>query len=247
MLWGEVMEMEPAVFGPFLKEARGARGLTQGQLAEKLHVSTAAVSKWERGKCLPDVAKLRELADALELSVPELLDGARQTGGAPKTATPPGRGRRRALAALCLAALACALWLFPVYRIAEVWSPAFFDTGEVSLLAFRGSRADRETARPVLELAEEAFSDLDAGAREKYGLLGRYCVGDPRAVSERHSLTLWTARFTASEGYMWVHYSQTARDAGGGTVTGSRDIPALWFLERGADGRWSVTHIKEHP
>ena len=50
-------------------------GLTQVQLAEKLFVSTAAVSKWERGKSLPDIAKIEDLAAALEVSVLEVLRG----------------------------------------------------------------------------------------------------------------------------------------------------------------------------
>lgn len=41
--------MDQEKFGRFLRQARAEAGLTQTQLAEKLHVSTAAVSKWERG------------------------------------------------------------------------------------------------------------------------------------------------------------------------------------------------------
>lgn len=69
--------MDPATFGPFLKEARSRCEMTQTQLAEQLHVSTAAVSKWERGKSLPDIAKVEALANALDLSVLELMRGQR--------------------------------------------------------------------------------------------------------------------------------------------------------------------------
>lgn len=41
--------MEPGKFGPFLRDLRTRRGLTQEQVAEALHVSGAAVSKWENG------------------------------------------------------------------------------------------------------------------------------------------------------------------------------------------------------
>lgn len=41
--------MDPKAFGPFLKERRTQQGLTQSALAEQLGLSTAAVSKWERG------------------------------------------------------------------------------------------------------------------------------------------------------------------------------------------------------
>ncbi|MGM9607292.1 MAG: helix-turn-helix domain-containing protein [Oscillospiraceae bacterium] len=76
--------MEPKTFGPFLREARKRRDMTQSQLAEKLHVSTAAVSKWEREKCLPDIAKLDELAQALDLSVLEIIKCEMQERELPK-------------------------------------------------------------------------------------------------------------------------------------------------------------------
>mgnify|MGYP002801308832 CR=1 FL=1 len=41
--------MEPGKFGPFLRDLRTRRGLTQEQVAEALHVSGAAVSKWKTG------------------------------------------------------------------------------------------------------------------------------------------------------------------------------------------------------
>lgn len=42
---------------------RTASGMTQIQLAEKLNYSDKAVSKWERGESLPDVAVLTQIAD----------------------------------------------------------------------------------------------------------------------------------------------------------------------------------------
>ena len=44
--------MEPGKFGPFLRELRTRRGLTQEQVAEALRVSGAVVSKWENGDSL---------------------------------------------------------------------------------------------------------------------------------------------------------------------------------------------------
>ncbi len=48
-------------------------GLTQQQLAEKLNISDKVVSKWETGRSLPDTSLLLQLADALSLSVDDLL------------------------------------------------------------------------------------------------------------------------------------------------------------------------------
>ncbi len=41
--------MDMHAFGQFIAENRRKRGLTQLQLAEALHVTDKAVSKWERG------------------------------------------------------------------------------------------------------------------------------------------------------------------------------------------------------
>ena len=52
---------------------RKAKKVTQAQLAEKLGVSEQAVSKWEQGRSCPDIAILDEIADALGISLIELL------------------------------------------------------------------------------------------------------------------------------------------------------------------------------
>lgn len=51
----------------------GAQGLTQAELAEQLHVTDKAVSRWERGVGLPDINTLEPLADALGLSLADLM------------------------------------------------------------------------------------------------------------------------------------------------------------------------------
>ena len=56
---------------------RREKELTQKDLAERLHVSVQAVSKWERGLSCPDIALLEPLAEALGLTVTELLSGQR--------------------------------------------------------------------------------------------------------------------------------------------------------------------------
>lgn len=65
--------MEKEQFGQFIAEQRKKHNMTQGQLAEKVHVSTAAVSKWERCLCLPDLTKLEDIATVLDLSLIELM------------------------------------------------------------------------------------------------------------------------------------------------------------------------------
>lgn len=67
--------MNKAQFGKFIAETRKQFGLTQQELADRLHVTDKAVSKWERGLSYPNVTLLEPLANALDLSVSELIDG----------------------------------------------------------------------------------------------------------------------------------------------------------------------------
>lgn len=68
--------------GGLIAQVRKEKGLTQKNLAETLHVSVQAVSKWERGLSCPDIGLLEPLAKALDLTVTELLSG--QRGEQPK-------------------------------------------------------------------------------------------------------------------------------------------------------------------
>ncbi len=69
-----MFEIDKKKFGSFVSELRKEQGLTQKELAEKLFVSDKAVSKWETGGSIPDVALLMPLAKLLDVTVPELLE-----------------------------------------------------------------------------------------------------------------------------------------------------------------------------
>ena len=58
-----------------LRELRKRRGLTQEELAEMLHVSRAAVAKWESGRGYPGIDSLKNLAVCFGVSVDDLLSG----------------------------------------------------------------------------------------------------------------------------------------------------------------------------
>lgn len=61
--------------GKFISERRKSKKLTQEKLAEKLNISDRAISKWERGLCLPDASIMIPLCKILDISVNELLSG----------------------------------------------------------------------------------------------------------------------------------------------------------------------------
>ncbi|MBP3691648.1 MAG: helix-turn-helix transcriptional regulator [Clostridia bacterium] len=67
--------MDQIKTGQFIAECRKKKGLTQMQLAEKLNITDRAISKWERGKSLPDSAIMLPLCAILGISVNELLSG----------------------------------------------------------------------------------------------------------------------------------------------------------------------------
>ena len=61
--------------GALIASSRRMKNMTQRELAELLHVTDRAVSKWERGLSFPDVSLLVPLADILGLTLTELLNG----------------------------------------------------------------------------------------------------------------------------------------------------------------------------
>lgn len=67
--------MNTYVTGAAIKQLREERKITQAELAERIGVSSKTVSKWETGKGLPDISLLQPLAQALGVSVIELMNG----------------------------------------------------------------------------------------------------------------------------------------------------------------------------
>ena len=67
--------MDNRIIGKRIAERRKRLGMTQKQLADQLHITDRAVSRWERGVGAPDVSLLVPLADALSMSTDELLRG----------------------------------------------------------------------------------------------------------------------------------------------------------------------------
>ena len=69
--------MDAKKLGQFIAEIRKEKEMTQAELASKLHVTDKAVSKWERGLGLPDINSIEPLADALGISVAEVMQAER--------------------------------------------------------------------------------------------------------------------------------------------------------------------------
>ena len=67
--------MDRYVTGAVIRRLRENKKMTQEELAQQIHVSSKAVSKWETGQGFPDISLLEPLAEALGISVIELLSG----------------------------------------------------------------------------------------------------------------------------------------------------------------------------
>lgn len=68
--------------GMLIRTLRQKKGITQLELAEMIGVSDKAVSKWERGRGLPDIEFFPKLAKALNVDSETLLRGVIETNSA---------------------------------------------------------------------------------------------------------------------------------------------------------------------
>lgn len=67
--------MNQEKFGKLIKILRKKHNLTQKQLADKYNVTYQAVSKWENGLNMPDMALIKQISKDFNISIDELLDG----------------------------------------------------------------------------------------------------------------------------------------------------------------------------
>jgi len=71
--------MCPHVFGNKIAELRKKHNMTQRELAIKLSMSAKAISKWETGRSLPDIALLPKIASTFAIGVDELIAESHQS------------------------------------------------------------------------------------------------------------------------------------------------------------------------
>ena len=71
--------MDPEKIGKFIKNLRKSNNMTQAEFAQKYNVTYQAVSNWEQGKNIPDVALLKEISKDYSVSIDDLLDGERNS------------------------------------------------------------------------------------------------------------------------------------------------------------------------
>lgn len=67
--------MNQEKIGKFIAYCCKEKNMTQEELAQKLHLTDKAISKWENGRCLPDLSILEPLSKTLDVSINEILSG----------------------------------------------------------------------------------------------------------------------------------------------------------------------------
>ena len=67
-------EQANKTFADVIVELRKEKGMTQQELADKLHITDKAVSKWERGLSYPDITSISKLASILGVESSYLID-----------------------------------------------------------------------------------------------------------------------------------------------------------------------------
>ena len=124
--------------GNLIKELRKEKGMTQKDLADKLHITDRAVSKWERGLCAPDISLLEPLSEILEVKVTDLISGEQSAEEEKEVETKVLEAinysekelkkktsvlKRRVVIVSAVAGVMLLLW------IANLWSPVIFQRG----------------------------------------------------------------------------------------------------------------------
>ena len=72
--------MDAMKIGSFIAKKRKERNMSQRELAEYLHITDKAISKWERGLSFPDITVLIPLSEVLNVSLYDLLTGGSNNG-----------------------------------------------------------------------------------------------------------------------------------------------------------------------
>lgn len=67
--------MDLKKIGRFIAENRKKAGYSQESLAEKLDISSRSISKWERGICMPETAKMPALCELFDITINDLFSG----------------------------------------------------------------------------------------------------------------------------------------------------------------------------
>lgn len=67
--------MNQEKIGKYIAQKRREKKLTQEDLAKRLNITDKAISKWENGRCMPDISLLEKLSEELNVTINEIIKG----------------------------------------------------------------------------------------------------------------------------------------------------------------------------
>ena len=107
-----------------LRQLRVQSGMSQDELAEKLHVARQTVSKWEQGVNEPDIYTLKQYAEIFNVSIDEIV------GDVEKTEKPVSKLRKASKTLLLISTmfyLFCVMAVFILFRFLQNELPAHYN------------------------------------------------------------------------------------------------------------------------
>lgn len=250
--------MDREMLGRFIAQRRKELNLTQRELAEALYVTDKAVSKWERGAGCPDISLLEPLAEALGLSVDQLL--TYQTAPAePEAAEEPAptseavqavldltlaerRARRRRRWFIAMAAALSLIVLAGMYVLLsslQVQGKLFRNEsstspdGSITVVTYTGSfgNSSVKVTNPADIQRRWGDGGVDAGMSESYprtAVTGLYWSPDSAYLA-------FGQKYTGSEPHLdctiWHFYQDESGQwhGGGGRASLRNHLEHLWY------------------
>ncbi len=138
--------MDSKKIGAFIAARRKTLGLTQAALAEQLHVTDKAISRWERGVGLPDIGNIQPLAAALGVSTDQLMQ--------PSSCLPPPHRSMRIVATIALIAVGAIAYISALFYVPSNTDPLYLLMKAEAIYAVNGEE------REYISLPQGATEEL---------------------------------------------------------------------------------------
>jgi len=237
--------MERKTIGGLIAALRKANGMTQKDLAERLHVSDKSVSRWERDDGAPDLSLIPVIAEIFDVTCDELLRGERKSAAErtdPETTeeytTPKGEKERKRLmkvslsqfksrsivaAGITLAGLIAAM----VGNFALTRAYLGFLIGTVFYLAAAVCQAVF-TNGALLAVSDESMSEVELGEYRRKVLFWTETVGGITLCLLAASLPLALMTHDPHVGLSWGAWTEGA--AVFGAIAAALVLLTVYFL-----------------
>ena len=144
--------MNQKEIGLFILKKRKELGLTQKDLADKINVSPKTISKWERGRGLPDVGYLLPLAENLNITVNELLQGTEKDDVTVKTVK---YYTKKAIKKSVLITFIISIIIFPIIFL------TINECTNSNYLTYSNIRVNIETEKVLKQIINKDYKKLD--------------------------------------------------------------------------------------